>query len=162
MNWCVLHLKPRTEKRVATVCARHGIRYDLPMRVEIKIYQRRKIRVEKPLFPGYVFACLDEETRIQVKRTNHIVKVLRPADEQQLEHELAQIRQALTVDPGLRAVSGVHPGQRVRIKGGVFLGVEGVVVEIRGKEQVRLQIDMIGQAVPLHVEQAYVERLPAD
>ena len=54
--WHVLHVKPRTEKKVAEFCELRRVLPYLPLREETKIYQRRKVTVQKPAFPGYVFA----------------------------------------------------------------------------------------------------------
>ena len=57
MDWAVLHVKPRCEKKVDDFCATFQIGRYLPLRKETKIYQRRKVTVEKPVFPRYVFAA---------------------------------------------------------------------------------------------------------
>ena len=159
MGWYVLHVGPRTEKKVASVCQQNGIPCYLPLRMETKVYQRRKVTVHKPLFPGYVFALLTGDTRIHVQRTNHILQMLIPSDEEGLVYELEQIRLALLADPRLEAKSGVRKGRHVRIKGGVFMGVEGMVETLRGAQKVRLQVEMIGQCVLLDVDRDYLEML---
>ncbi len=159
MGWYVLHVGPRTEKKVASVCQQNGIPCYLPLREETKVYQRRKVTVHKPLFPGYVFASLTGDTRIHVLRTNHIYRILPPLDEGRLVHEIEQIRLALAADPRLEAKSGIRKGRRVRIKGGVFVGIEGLVEQLRGKQQVRLQVEMVSQSVILDVDRDFLEIL---
>lgn len=157
MSWYVLHVRPRTEKRVAALCQLYGLECFLPLREEVKIYQRRKVRVFKPLFPSYLFASITPDSRVYLQRTNNIIGILSPDCEATLLWELDQIRKALLVDPGLAAQSAVKEGSRVRIKCGVLAGIEGVLLANRNRTQVRLNVDMIGQSVVLDVDREFIE-----
>jgi transcriptional antiterminator RfaH len=157
MSWFVLHLRPRSEKRVAQVCDIHGLEYYLPLRSETKVYQRRKVTVRKPMFPGYIFVSFKEEERICLQRTNHIIRILEPPSEDSLVFQLDQIKKALAVDETLGAAGSIDTGRRVRIAGGSFMGVEGVVESARKSGAVRLNVEMIGQAVVVEVDRDFVE-----
>ena len=159
MAWYVIHVGPRTEKKVATVCDRHGLDYYLPLRESVKVYQRRKVVVSKPLFPGYLFAVLTPDTRIHILRTNHVLQIIEPEDEAQLMHELEQVRLALSVDPRLSPSCQLSRGARVRIKTGVFMGLEGRVEQIANKTCVRLNVELVGQSVGVDVDRDLVEIL---
>jgi transcription antitermination factor NusG len=157
MSWRVLHLHPRTEKKMAEFCTVHAIEHYLPLRSETKIYQRRRVTVEKPVFPGYVFASYDENQRLDVLKTNIVVRELVPVREADFVNELAQVRLALSVDPTLSACRALRRGQRVRITRGPFMGVEGLVDSFKGRMQVRLNVEMIGQAVSVEIEREFLE-----
>jgi transcriptional antiterminator RfaH len=159
MSWTVLYLRPRCEKKMADHCRILRLTHYLPLREESKIYQRRRVNIEKPVFPGYLFVCLTPFGRLGLQKTNHIVRILEPEDEQQLLHELDQIRKALCVDPTLGACAALHRGRRVLIKGGPFMGIEGVVRTAKGKAKIRLNVEMIGQAVAVEVDREYLETI---
>lgn len=159
MNWHVLHLRPRSEKKVASICVLHGIEHFLPLREETKIYQRRKVTVYKPLFSGYLFAAFAPDQRVLLQRTNHLIRILLPDDEAGLLHDLEQIRLALAADPRLEADGAYREGRRIRIKAGPFGGIEGILATTRGKAQIRLNVEMIGQSVALDVDRALIEFL---
>jgi transcription antitermination factor NusG len=159
MGWYVLQVSPRSEKKVARVCDTYGLPYYLPLREDRRVYQRRKVVFHKPLFPGYLFVDLQPDTRVHVLRTNHVLRMFKPADEEQLIHEIAQIRLALLAEPQLSAAPGLHEGARVRIIAGVFAGVEGVVDRCGHRSLVRLNVEMVGQSVPVEVDPDYLEIL---
>ncbi|MBL7075979.1 MAG: hypothetical protein ISS31_00775 [Kiritimatiellae bacterium] len=150
-------MKPRCEKKIAQCCCALGIENYLPLRSETKIYQRRKVTVDKPIFPGYVFASFDRQQRLSLLKTNQIVRFLETDDETHLVHELEQVRKALDVDPSLGADAALKKGTAVRITGGPFMGVEGWVEELRGQSKVCLSVDMIGQAIVVEVAREYLE-----
>jgi transcription antitermination factor NusG len=157
MAWTVLHLRPRCEKKMAGYCTVLGLSYYLPLRRETKIYQRRKVIVDKPVFPGYLFAGLDRDGRLSLQKTNLIVRILEPSREEDLLHDLDQVRQALGVDPSLNACEALQAGRYVRIKDGPFRGIEGVVAGIKANTIVRLNVDLIGQAVAVEVPGELIE-----
>jgi len=157
MNWYVLYLRPRCEKKLAEYCRIHKLSHYLPLRRETKIYQRRKVTVEKPLFSSYFFCSFDGEERLGLLKTNNVLRILEPSSRRKLLHDLAQVRKALRVDPTLEATSAVRVGRHVRILGGPFMGVEGIVQAVKGKMKVSLNVDMIGRAVVVEVDRGYLE-----
>jgi transcriptional antiterminator RfaH len=159
MGWFVLNVRHRSEKKVAQVCEAHGLDYYLPLRSETKIYQRRKVTVKKPLFPGYIFVAFEPDDRIYLLRTNHIIRFIVPPSENVLIYQLEQIRKALEIDETLGVGNAIRQGRRVRIKAGPFMGVEGVVESARKTSVVRLNVELIGQAAVLEIDRDYIELL---
>lgn len=156
-NWQVLFLKPRTEKKVAEVCAVYAIPHYLPLRTVSSVRQRRKITVSLPLFPGYLFVALTPETRKPVLETNHVVRFLKPQSAIRLLRDLVQIRRALSLTPDLKPVVPLKQGQRVRIISGPLQGSEGVVSKITHSMRVILSVDLIGMAVAVTAARNDVE-----
>ena len=150
-RWHVVHAKPRCEKKFSEFCAAHSVVVDLPLREETKIYQRRKVTVHKPVFPGYVFVNYSSGEKATILKSNMIVRILPVENQDQLIRELAQVRLALSVDPTLDACAAFQSGKRVSIMKGPFQGLEGVVQTIKGKAKVVLNVEMIGRALAVEV-----------
>lgn len=149
--WHVAHVKPRCEKKLVEYCSRHGVSIDLPLREETKVYQRRRVTVKKPVFPGYAFVFFSASEKESVLKSNVVVRLIGVENQTQLIRDLAQIRDALSVDPTLDACAAFQSGRRVRIRIGPFQGLEGVVQTLRGKTKVILNVEMIGQALAVEV-----------
>jgi transcription antitermination factor NusG len=150
-------LRPRSEKKVAEYCRLANLSYYLPLRSQTRVYQRRRVTFETPIFPGYLFASFERDGRLAILKSNHVVRIMETGSRRGLLHQLAQIRKALRVDPGLVSCSALKRGRRVRIRGGPFLGVEGVVSDVKGVTEVTLNVDMVGQAVTVRVDRTFVE-----
>ena len=62
---------------------------------------------------------------------------------------------------GIEAEVGpiLDAGQRVRVRDGPFEGVEGLVVERRGRKRVLVGLDVIGQALEVDISMRLVERI---
>ena len=93
-DWYVLHVKPRTEKKVARFLVEYGYFCHLPVYVKVTKVQRRKVRRELPLFPGYVFTRLLPEERLKMLQTNLLVRTIEIPNPRQAIHQLRQVKNA--------------------------------------------------------------------
>jgi transcription antitermination factor NusG len=156
-RWHVLYVRARTEKRIAALCKARNLPTDLPLRQETKIRKGRKIKVEQPVFPGYVFAALNHAARDELFRTGNLLRVMEPTNTETMLRELHQVHKALSADPSLRRCTMLTRGTEVRITTGPFMGVEGKVFSLKGRTRVRLNVEMIGQAVEVTVDKDLLE-----
>jgi hypothetical protein len=129
------------------------------MRKTTRTYQRRKIDIELPVFTGYAFARYTENKRLDLLRSNFIVRVIEPFNPRQFLRELVMVRRALRVDPTLKPMESLTEGQLVRIKSGPFMGTEGIVKRVVKNTQVVLNISIIGQALKIVTDQDVIEKL---
>lgn len=158
-RWRVIHVRPRCEKKLAGYCARLDVEHYLPLRRETRVYQRRKVTVEKPLFHGYIFLRYGVAQRLDLLKSGQMVRILEVSDQDSFAMELNQIRLALSVDPCLVACQALTQGDRVRIETGPFQGLEGVVVSMKGSCKVILNVAMINQGVAVEVAIDMIEKL---
>ena len=115
LQWRVIHCRPRCEKKLAEYATVHSVNHYLPLRRETRIYQRRRVTFDNPLFPGYLFAACDSDSLTTLLTSHQVVRTLEVVDQAHFAFELDQIRRALTVDPTLGAFRMVqrqfHIGQ---------------------------------------------------
>lgn len=158
-NWIVLFVKPRTEKKVTEYCKLYGIPSYLPLREKTRVMQRRKVTFMIPVFPGYVFAKVTPDLRLELLKTNLLVRTLEPLQPRRMLRDLIMVRRALRVNPTLQTAKPLAKGRLVRIISGPFMGIEGRVSRVSEKMQVILSIDLIGQAVSASVQTDQIELL---
>ena len=156
-TWFVLHVKPRTEKKVMQYLERYGYFRHLPVYVKVTKVQRRKVRRELPLFPGYVFTRLLPEERITMLQTNLLVKTIEVTQPRVLIHQLRQIAHAARGTPDMRPVHPFKQGDYVRIKYGPMHGTEGYVKRDGPHATLCLNVDMLGVAVEVSVSPMDIE-----
>ena len=124
---------------------------------------RRKL-LACPLFPGYLFfyGASDSATQLSVLQTPGVVRILGaqstgftavPAE------QVEAIRQVLCAGLVFAAVPYLRLGERVRIKDGPLVGVEGLIQAYRpGKNRVVLSVDLLQRSVAVELEGWRVER----
>jgi transcription antitermination factor NusG len=151
-KWHVLHTKSRREKRVAQRCRQLGIRNYLPIRKSITGRRGRRHVADVPLFPGYVFCCLDRNDRLSLLQTGHIANVLDVVDQEGLLKDLRNIKAAIEQGAFLQPSAIVKKGQRVRIADGPLYGLEGIVKKHMGRHKLVLSLDCIQQAAACEID----------
>lgn len=150
-SWYVLHVKPRTEKKVVFYLKRYGLWHYLPLYRKERRLQRRKVVSVLPLFPGYVIALMDPAERLKVLQSNLLVRTISVTQPRKLIHQLRQISRASRADGNLRKVDVFTEGELVKVSSGPFYGIEGYVKKDTGGDVVVLNVEMLGQAVAVSI-----------
>lgn len=157
-DWKVLHVKPRCEKKLVTWCTNLHVPCYLPLRQKKRIVQRRKVFVELPLFPGYVFAEFRMEMhKLSILQSQHVVRIIDPGHNMRLAKELVMIRKALRLNPDVTPEPPLEKGCHVRIVSGPFMGIVGIVEQVKKKMRVILNVEMIGQSISVNANSDEVE-----
>ena len=112
-----------------------------------------------PLFPGYVFARVDEDQRRAALATNTISRWLSVPDQQMLEHDLRDIKQLIDSEIPLTPESRIEQGQSVRVRSGPLRGLEGVVVNRKGEQRLVVSVRFLNQGASIELEDVDLERL---
>ena len=157
--WYVLHVKPRTEKKLAAWLKLLRLWHYLPLRKKSYRVQRRKVVRMLPIFPGYVFVRMDPRDRVSVLKTNLVVGTILVERPREMIHQLRQIKNAGRTGRDMRVVERFHEGEKVRIKSGPFYGIEGYVKTDKGGTSVILNIEILGQAVAVTLSPGELESL---
>ena len=159
-RWLVLHVKPRTEKKAMQRLARcRGFHY-LPLYVKVTKVQRRKVRRELPLFPGYVFAHLSHAECADIMRSNLVVRTIPDPFPRETVHQLRLIARAARSAPEIRPLKQTFKeGERVLVKYGPLRGTTGYVQRDEGRATLCINVDILGSAVAVSVSPGDIEKL---
>lgn len=151
-HWVVLYCKPRREKRVADYLSKNLISYYLPQLKHKRLYQRRKVVTTVPMFPGYIFAVLGPRDRETVAVSGLVVNFIRVVEQAQLISELSKICFTNKKEVELKPALWLSKGLEVEILEGALKGMRGVVESHDKLSEVRLQVDILRQAVMVKTE----------
>ena len=151
-RWFVLHVKPRTEKKVFAFLEAIGAFRYLPLYKKTVRVQRRKVVRYLPIFPGYVFTRLYPDERTRVYGTGNIVQMIVVTRPRHMVHQLRQIARAGRLAPDLEPVPDFSVGDLVRVEFGPFRGMEGCVRRKDGLTRLVLMLDILGQAVEVAID----------
>jgi transcription antitermination factor NusG len=166
-HWYACHTRARHEKTVDALLRRAVIESYLPTTLRESRWKDRKKMVLFPLFPGYVFARFDLHQLTQVLCTHGVAAVVSargyPTPIPASEIETVRLVTSAVTDPGTELESAplMSKGHWVRVTAGPFRGVEGVVVERRGRQRVLVGITAIGQGLEVDIGIADLAPIPA-
>ena len=132
-------------------------KFTLPTYESVKKYSGKEVVFHKPLFSGYVFLFINEETQKIAMQSNFVANMLHVVDQQLFEQQLNDILFALNQEITIRLEPIIEVGARVMIKSGPLQGQEGWVDERFGMTTVLLRLDFIGQAAAIEVSSDVLE-----
>jgi transcription antitermination factor NusG len=151
--WHVLHVLSNHEKKVAQHLQVRSVEYYLPLYKEKVRWTDRTVVAERPLFSGYVFARFDHQFRIPVISTPGVLRLLGDQTWDMVDdEELEKIRIGLAKGLAMRPHPTITVGTKVRIRDGVFAGVEGVVSELRQQCKVIITLAAVRQCFSLEAQ----------
>ncbi len=152
-SWHVLHVIANHEKRVSQHLSVRSVEYYLPLYTDRSRWTDRWVTVERPLFTGYVFVRSSAQTRISVISTPGVIRLLGDDEREMVSpQEIERIRDGLASGCLLRPHPYLRVGTPVRVKRGVFEGVEGVVTELRQRCKVIIALSGVEQCFSLEVD----------
>jgi len=155
--WYVAHTRPRCEKKLAWYCEREGFEVTLPCIKSKRVYGRKKVEFEKPLFPGYVFFKGEPTVCRWVTGSDYTANVLTVFEQSAFEQQLNDILIALESGAFVLGATELCPGRYVRIVAGPLAGLSGTVMQISNQVTVVLNLDFIGQGAAVVVDSVNLE-----
>jgi transcription antitermination factor NusG len=158
-EWRVLHTKSRQEKALSADLGAAGIAHFLPLRRESKYHGPRKVVVESPLFPSYLFLRGSIDDVWHADRTKRVASVIAVPNQEKLQWELMNLCAVLTHQVCLDPYPCLKKGVRVEVCSGPFRGVQGLIEDKPRPDRLVLQVDMLGRAVSLEIDGALLEPL---
>ena len=163
MDWYAVHTKPRQEHRALLNLERQGYLCYLPLLIVEKIRQKRIVPTEEPLFPRYLFICLDSS--MTGKSWGPIRSTLGVSRLVSFGHEPCR------VDPGLIELLRSHDaarneapqrlfekGDAVVIKEGPFAGIQAIYQMADGESRAMVLLEILSKPTSMKIDVASLRK----
>ena len=155
-SWFALYTRSRFEKKLMAELNDRSIDVFLPMREVLSRWKDRKKKVWFPLFPGYIFVRhVDTPANryqvLSIPGAVHFIGFLGqaiPIPDDQIEGVRRFLESDLSVDP----YPYVKIGRRVEVIAGPLKGIQGKLVQKKGRFRFVLEVDLIRQAVAVEID----------
>jgi len=160
--WYCIHTRSRHEETVYQRLANKKLQAFLP---KLEVWSKRKDRrkkIQKALFPGYLFVyeILSPRLGLEILKTPGVVKILGnemgpvPVPDAQIE----SIKKILNGKVAVSPFPYLKEGQRVRVVDGPLKGCEGFLMKIKEeKEKLVISLDLLRRSVSVEIESASIE-----
>jgi transcriptional antiterminator RfaH len=161
--WFAVQTKPRHEKKVDSALREKGICSFLPLHRERRRWSDRYQWVELPMFSQYLFVKLlsTAESRLNVLQTVGVLHFVgatgcgTPVPNEQIDSLNAIISHGVP----FTAHKFLRVGERVRIRGGVLEGIEGILSAIRNDKSLVVSVELIQKSVAIQIDGFEIERV---
>lgn len=165
-RWYVLFIRSNQENRVANALSARAVEHYLPCYTATRQWKDRRVKLEIPLFPGYVFVRLPLSEKMKVLTVPNVVSLVgssRAASEV-AEEEILWIRRGLE-HGSAQPHAFLNEGDRVLITSGIMSGMEGILLRRQNGTKIVVSINSISRAFAVEMDEACVRpvvtRLPA-
>jgi transcription antitermination factor NusG len=161
LAWYAIQTFPRHEKKITGELRHKGIQALLPLMSDKRQWSDRRVLIETPLFPGYVFVRIthDQGERVAVLRTAGVRNFVGmrglgdPIPDTQIESVQAIIARGVPFS----ACPFLNLGQRVRVRSGSLDGVEGIITAMNGDKSLVISVDLIQKSIAIRLTGFSVE-----
>ncbi len=159
--WYAIHTRSRHEKTVDASLQQSGVATFLPLLKQIHHWSDRRQAVDVPLFPCYTFVHMDagSSARLQVLKTPGVLGLVGgragpiPIPPSEIEHVQTVVAERLPFAP----YPFLKTGQRVRVRGGAFEGMEGIWLGQQRSGTLVISIELIQRSLAVRVDGYDVE-----
>lgn len=162
--WYALCVKPRHEKAAAAALRFKGYEEFLPLYRSRRRWSDRFKEVELPLFAGYVFCRFDARLRVPVLTTPGVLRILGCGRESvavpdsEIEALKTVVRSRLPAEPWPYLAVGC----RIGVEDGPLRGIQGTLLEIKGRERLVLSVALLRRSIAVEVDRRWVTPLAKD
>jgi transcription antitermination factor NusG len=148
-KWYAAYTSANHEKHVERELGRRSVECYLPLYGSVRRWKDRRVRLELPLFPGYVFVRLAVSERLRVLQVPGVARLVgfegHPAPVP--DEDIEAIRTCLAGEHPLLPHRYLERGQRVRVLSGPLAGLTGVVVRQKTQTRLVISFDLLMRSV---------------
>jgi len=162
-QWFAVRVRSNQERIAIAHLEQRGYERFAPSYKSERRWSDRTKEIDQYLFPGYVFCRFDPGERLGVLTAPGVVdlvgfgKIPEPISDLEIERVRRMIDSGVLVAP--------HPflnvGQTVLIERGPLTGVEGILVELKGKRRLVVSINLLQRSVSAEIDRQSVRPVQA-
>jgi transcription antitermination factor NusG len=161
-RWFAVHTGYKHEKKVVELLDKKGITAYVPLQKLTRVYTRKKKQVELPLINCYVFVKITKQQYVPVLQTQFIHRFLMirrnllaiPEAEIELLRQI--VGEAIPVEVD---TATLHEGDAVEVIAGQLTGLQGTLIEKRGRKQLVIALKTLGYDLLMEVNPSHVRKL---
>ena len=160
-KWYAAYTSANHERSVAAQLGVRGVEHFLPTYSSVRRWKDRRVTLNLPLFPGYVFVRMAMRERAVVVQVPGVARLVgfnggpTPLPVEEIEGLKRGLVSGMRAEP--------HPfltaGRRVRVKSGPLAGTEGILVRRKNFERFVISLELIQRAVAVELSGADLELL---
>lgn len=157
-SWVAVMTHPHAEQLVAKRFKEANIEYYLPMLANRDHRYKRNTLPEKPMFPCYIFARINNKRIYDTRSTKDVVfivssqhSIIRVPDR---EIEAVRLFEATQRKVQIRETAQLVKGGRATILSGEFAGLEGTLIKGDKDGNFAVNIEVMNMSFVVHIKRA--------
>ncbi len=158
LPWFGVRVRSNYERVAALHMRDRGFEEYNPVCQTVRQWSDRKKVVEQALFPGYVFCRLNYHDRLPVLSIPGVVGLVGFANQPCPipEAEIDSVRQMMDSGSLVMPWPFLRPGQAVMMSKGPLAGLEGTLLQVKGKFRLVVSLTLLQRSVAAEVDRQWV------
>jgi transcription antitermination factor NusG len=159
LPWFAVRTRSNFEKVAATALENKGMSAYLPSYRNRRRWSDRVVVADKPLFQGYVFCRFDPLNRLPVLTTAGVISIVgfgtepAPIDDKEIAAIDAILHSGLATEP----CPFLREGQKVRVRRGSLVGVEGILTKKKSDFRLVISVTMLQRSIAVEIDRDWIE-----
>lgn len=152
-QWYIAYTLPKHEKVIAQRLNLEQIPTYVPLYSETRTWRNRRVRLELPLLPCYIFVKMLIESKARLLSAPGVVRLLTAGGTAVIfpDEEMDSLQSSL-MKWSARPYPFHDAGKRIRLKSGPFAGLEGTILRRNGKRKLIVTLDLINSSMSLDLD----------
>jgi transcription antitermination factor NusG len=153
-RWYAVYTNTHHEKQVALQLGQRSIEHHLPLYDSVRRWKDRRVRLQMPLFPGYIFVRIALRDRLQLLQIPSVVHLVgfagRPAPLK--DEDIHALQNCLRHGHPVEPHAYLQVGRRARVQRGFLQGLEGIILRRKNKTRLIVSFDLIQRSVSVEID----------
>jgi len=154
-RWYAAYTSANHEKSVAEQLGVREVEHFLPLRSSVRRWKDRRVTLQMPLFPSYVFVRIALRNRFQLLQIPGVVHLVsfcgHPAPLQ--EEDIHAIRKCVSHDNQVQPHPYLQAGRRAQVKSGPLQGLQGIILRRKKRTRFIVSLDLIMRSVAVEIDE---------
>lgn len=152
-RWYAAQTRARHEKRVAEQLNCRGVESFVPLYEKESRWKDRRVRLQLPLFAGYVFVQIAWPDRMRALEVPGVARLVSFGGNAVAvpDHEIESIRTSLESGLNVKPTQYLTVGQRIRIHSGSLEGCEGYLIRRKGSCRLIVSVTLIQRSIAVEI-----------
>jgi transcription antitermination factor NusG len=156
--WFAVQTRTRYENLAAKQLSGRGYEVFLPLYQCKRRWSDRMQEIDVPLFPGYLFCRFNLLDRLPILTSPGVIQIVGigktpiPVDDE----EVLALQTAVKTGVPRQPWPFLKVGQKVRVEAGPLSGLEGVLLNFKGRYRLVLSVSLLQRSVAVEVDSAWV------
>ncbi len=161
-RWYAIYTRCHHEFAIWSQLKKKSIENFFPCLTRWSRRKDRKVRVQVPLFPGYLFVRIPFTPcrALEVIKLNGVVRFLGESNQSPAaipDIQIESLKTIITSDDRILPFAYLHVGQRVRVCRGPFEGCEGILIRtMAAKDRLVISLELLRRSVAVEIDSADV------
>jgi transcription antitermination factor NusG len=152
-DWYAAYTSSNHERRIAKHLVAQAVEYFLPQYNSVRRWKDRRVSLQIPLFPNYIFVRIALRDRLRVLQIPGVVNIVGVNGCPSVigAEEIRALRKGLALGIRAEPYPYLTAGRHVRVVGGPLAGVEGVLLERKNRTRVVISLGAIRRSVAVEI-----------